>query len=517
MSIPATIERKKPSKDSEYLYDESRLKGSNVENIWIPEDENEIKELLLYSQSCKVPFTVYAKGTGITGSAVAFDGDIVSMERFNSFLGIGFDADDRPYIRVQANCELADINEALKKKDLANLEELSPGALKKVFKDDPYFYPVDPTEMGASVGGTIATNASGARSYKFGPTRNWVKSLKVAFADGSLEIVERGRYKADNSGNIDFKGRKIKIPEYRMPKCKNAAGYYTEDGLDLIDLFIGSEGTLGIVLEAELWLEKITPKLSVIQFFKDGDKVFDYVGELKGSKTLMPDFIEYIDGKGLRMIRIKNIQSNFLNIPEISDAWNGAVFFDIDLNNAEKLWNEIGRICEKTETDVKDTWCAWENIESERIRIFRHALPETVNLHIARVQSKYPDVHKLGTDFSVCDSEFAEIMRYSIKTIENAGLKYVVFGHVGDNHVHINMLPENDADLKKGKEVYAKLAEKAVDLGGTVSAEHGIGKIKHKYIEIMYGEKGIEEMKRVKKLFDPFMLLNRDNIFKIGE
>ena len=517
MSLLNSIERKTPGYDSEYLYDESRLKGGNVKNVWIPENERELSAILSYSSEKEVPVTIYAKGTGITGAAVAFEGDVISMEKFSSITGLGFDGDERPYIRVQSNVELAEINEILRKKDLAGLPELSDGALNRFLKDEPCFYPVDPTEMGASVGGTVATNASGARSYRFGPTRRWIRSLKVVFADGSVENIRRGSYTADADGVIDFKGLRIKVPDYKMPECKNAAGYYAGKGLDLIDLFIGSEGTLGVVVEAELWLEKIVPKMSIIQFFDEGLKAFSYVSRLKESDLLSPDFIEYIDEKGLSMIRRKNEESGMLNIPEINEKWKGAVFFDVDRSDIADLWGHIENVCRRTGTDINDTWCAWENMEIERVRLFRHALPETVNLHIAKVQMQYPDVHKLGTDFSVSADKFREIMAYSLDLIEENNLDYVVFGHIGDNHVHINMLPENNEDMKKGKEVYARLAEKAVELGGTVSAEHGIGKIKHRYIETMYGKRGIDEMRRIKKLFDPSLILNRDNIFKHGE
>jgi len=513
MSLLSSIERKTPQKDSEYLYDESRLKGKDVENIWLPENEKQISAILSHCNEKKIPVTIYGKGTGITGAAVAFEGDVISMERFNSILGLGFDEKDRPYIKVQANVELVEINDILLKKDFAELTELSKGVLTRFYKEDTFFYPVDPTEMGASAGGTVATNASGARSFKFGPTRRWVRSLKIVFPDGSIETIKRGEYKADSKGIIDFKDKKIDIPRYKMPECKNAAGYFTERNLDLIDLFISSEGTLGVVVEVELWLEKLVPKMSVIQFFKEQKIAFDYVASLKRSKRLSPDFIEYIDGRGLAMIRGKNI----VNIPEISKDWNGAVFFDVDHRNIEEVCDNIETICQEAGVDVEDTWCAWEKMEIDRVRLFRHALPETVNLHIAKVQAKYSTVHKLGTDFSVCDAKFREMMDYSLKLIEKHEINYVVFGHIGDNHVHINMLPNNDDDLKKGKEVYACLAQKAVEFGGTVSAEHGIGKIKHRYIEIMYGKQGVSEMRRVKKILDPNQILNRDNIFKYEE
>jgi len=163
------------------------------------------------------------------------------------------------------------------------------------------------------------------------------------------------------------------------------------------------------------------------------------------------------------------------------------------------------------------SFCAWENIEKERIKFFRHALPETVNGFISEIKRNYPDIHKLGTDIAVPHEMFGEMNEFSKNTLMKSGLKFVSFGHIGDSHIHFNIIPQNYDELDAGKRIYGILVSKAVELGGTVSAEHGIGKLKHKYLETMYGKKGIDEIRRVKKCFDPEFLLNRGNMFDPGK
>jgi D-lactate dehydrogenase (cytochrome) len=327
-----------------------------------------------------------------------------------------------------------------------------------------------------------------------------------------VQKIERGKCFADASGEFDFAGKRFKRCAYEMPDCKNAAGLYSKQGMDIIDLFIGSEGILGVISELEIWLEKKTPSLSVVQFFPSDSDAFSFVKKLKKS-ALSPDFIEFIGESGLDLIdsRIKS-GCMTLDIPEFRENQRSAVFFDIsmDKNAAGSLEKEASGLIEHPE----DSWCAWENSETERIKAFRHAVPESVNATIAEIRKNYPKVHKLGTDFAVADDKFDELAAFYRETLKKSGLKHAVFGHIGNNHLHINMLPADYDELEKAKEIYALMAKKALELKGTVSAEHGIGKLKHKYLEMMFGEEGINEMRRVKKVFDPDMLLNNGNMFQ---
>ncbi|MCG8569732.1 MAG: FAD-binding oxidoreductase, partial [Spirochaetes bacterium] len=170
-----------------------------------------------------------------------------------------------------------------------------------------------------------------------------------------------------------------------------------------------------------------------------------------------------------------------------------------------------------TPFSLENSWVAYAKREKERLKKFRHALPETVNSIIAQRKIQYPQLHKLGTDFSVPDQYFNPLMELYYSELTQSKLEYVIFGHIGDNHVHVNVLPNNPEELALGKKIYERIAHQVITWGGTVSAEHGIGKMKHHYLEMMYGENGIAEMKKVKKIFDPHGLLNRGNMFDLDE
>jgi len=128
----------------------------------------------------------------------------------------------------------------------------------------------------------------------------------------------------------------------------------------------------------------------------------------------------------------------------------------------------------------------------------------------------YPEIHKLGTDMSVPREHIKEMMKYYHKILDETGLDYVIWGHIGNFHVHVNILPRNSEELELGLKIYKKFAEKAVFFGGSISAEHGIGRLKTEYLKIMYSEDEIEEMRRIKRILDPQAIFNKGNIFEIN-
>ncbi len=480
-----------------YLADESRMQGGEASKVFFPENSIEVAEILKYSSSNKIPVTVYAQGTGITGASVPLGGVVISLERINKIGEIELDAESGEHFVKAAAC--ATLN-----------------GIKEKLNGTELIYPVDPTEMSASIGGTVATNASGALSFRYGPTRKWVRSIEVVLIDGSIHKIVRGETFADDSGSFNVFGKSFKIPDFTMPKCKNAAGLFSEEGMDIIDLFIGSEGILGVITEVEIWLAQKHASISTVKFFDTETEALDFTVHLKKDKDIKPDFFEYFNSSGLEMIRKKaESDPNSISMPKISDNAQAALFFDIEIkdNNINAAFSRLLSL----NVDWTSSWCAWENIEKERIRNFRHALPETVNEYIAGVKKKDPSIHKLGTDFAVSDERFGELMDFYDSVLNRSGLKYVCFGHIGDNHLHINFLPSNYEELEKGKEIYKVIAERVIEFKGSVSAEHGIGKLKHRYLEMMYGTDGIEEMRRIKSVFDPHFLLNRGNMFPCGE
>lgn len=159
------------------------------------------------------------------------------------------------------------------------------------------------------------------------------------------------------------------------------------------------------------------------------------------------------------------------------------------------------------------TWVATTESELERLKAFRHAVPESVNLLIDERRRTEPQLTKLGTDMAVPDEALDSVLALYHQGMGQAGLEYVMFGHIGNNHVHVNILPRSLRDYNVGKDLYMHWARRVVAMGGTISAEHGVGKFKVALLREMYGEAGIHQMRDVKRLFDPDGKLNRGNLF----
>jgi D-lactate dehydrogenase (cytochrome) len=151
----------------------------------------------------------------------------------------------------------------------------------------------------------------------------------------------------------------------------------------------------------------------------------------------------------------------------------------------------------------------------EQMKFFRHAVPEAVNSIIDQRRKIDPGITKLGTDMAVPDDKLKEVIRMYRSDLEKNNFEFVMFGHIGNNHIHVNILPRSMEEYIRGKELYRKWAEKILSEGGTISAEHGIGKLKNEFLELMYGSAGMEEMLKVKKALEPKFILNQGNLFNV--
>ncbi|MCX5678084.1 MAG: FAD-binding oxidoreductase [Candidatus Omnitrophica bacterium] len=461
----------------------------------IPENIEELSDFLKKSNFEKLPVTISGGGTATTGSRVPFGGAVISMEKFNRILKIS-------------------------KKDMS--ATLGAGVmvdeLKKAAEREGLFYTCHPTESSAFVGGTISTNASGSRSFKYGPTRNYVKRLKMVLADGAVMDLRRGEvFLSRESSKVKMPGRTeivVPLPHYRMPDVKSSSGYFAKDGMDLIDLFIGQEGTLSVIVEAELALVKRPLKiLSSFVFFNREEDAWSFAFEARdlskkkraspGNLMLDALSIEYFDSNALAILREAKA-----NIPSNARA---AIFFEQETvtgKDGDKVLDEWLGLISKHGAPLDDTWVAMNEKEAAKFAEFRHAVPEAVNDLVREY-----GYHKFSTDIAVPDGRALEMLEFYTGTLRNQKLRHVMFGHIGESHVHVNILPRSEEELTAAREIVLRFVRKGVSVGGAVSAEHGIGKIKHKYLEEMYGTSGVLEMSKIKKAFDPNCILGLDNIF----
>jgi D-lactate dehydrogenase (cytochrome) len=510
-----------------YLTDESKLSPEPFELLFFPANEPELAAILRQMADRKINVTIAGARTGLVGGCVPRKGALVSLENFDRVQAIDFDRPSAEW-RVRSGCavNLRNLNSQISSKSFPDIERCGDqSALTALhdFREDPaeYFYPPDPTEMSASLGGTVATNASGARTYRYGPTRSWVKAIRVMLINGEILSIPRGKYFASTGGGFtiyDSKGNEseITLPTYPMPRTKNTSGIFTSPQMDLIDLFIGSEGTFGVITEVTVSLLCKKETISLVQFLDSDEQAIDLVYALRDEKRIHLNFLEFYSGNALALMRRMQLQDpKAVDMPVIPETAGAALFFEFEFTPmADRLdYTALENTIKGGGASIADSWAAYENRELQRLKNFRHILPETVNAIIAERKKQHPELHKLGTDLAVPDDRLRDMWQIYKTALEKADLEWVALGHIGNNHIHINILPRNGIDLEKGLELYKQFAAKALEFGGTVSAEHGIGKMKIKFLELMYSSDQIKEMRAVKLAFDPQGLLNPGNIF----
>ncbi len=357
------------------------------------------------------------------------------------------------------------------------------------------FFPPDPTSRNeCSLGAAIACNSSGARSFRYGPTRPWVSWVEAVLPTG--EIIE-----ADRSTPIPAAWP---MPGWTEPDVKTAAGYFP--ATNLLDLLIGQEGTLAVITRARLRLVPLPEAvLSLVAFFDDEVLLLAFVDQARAGArrpghpdarpdALNPRAIEYFDARALDLVRDR--------VPDLPPTAVGALFIEVEHAGEAPLdawWEALdagGALVDATIVAEDETGRA-------RLSALRHAVPAAINEQVVR-----NGMPKVGTDFAVPDAALAEMMA----AYAAVDLPHVCFGHIGDNHLHLNLLPRSDAELVQARALYRTLAMKAVGLGGTVSAEHGIGKLKRALLAEMVGPQVMAAFAALKAAVDPAWILGRGTL-----
>lgn len=482
-----------PDEFENYLVDASNFKG-NCEAVYFPENSDEIVWIIKEANKNKFTVTTAGNRTGLTGACIPQNGIVIATDRLNKIIEIN---QKQFYALVEPAVLLSDFQKELKQHKL--------------------FYPPDPTETNCYIGGTVATNASGAKTFKYGPTRNYVIGLQIVLPDGEVIDLERGKQKA-NGYKLTLstqagKNINLNIPDYTFPKVKNASGYFVQKDMDAIDLFIGSEGTLGIITKIKL---KLLPQpedtISCVLFFEDERNALKFLEEARDisyqnkkssiNNNVNALALEFFDERALRFL-----SKDFSAIPDKAKA---AIWFEQestsdDFDSILEAWNFL---MQTNNVNEETAWFAFSDADKEKIKDFRHAISWKVNDYIAR-----NNFRKLGTDVAVPDKVFSEFYLTLQGWAKQSKIDFVAYGHFGNSHIHLNFLPKDDDEFNEAKKIYRQICEEAVRLGGTISAEHGIGKTKRDYLLMMYGEANIRKMAELKKSLDPNLILSIGNIF----
>jgi glycolate oxidase len=415
-----------------------------------PATADEISAILKLCNIELIPATPRGAGTGLSGGALpVFGGIIISMERFNKIIQI----DER---NLQATVE--------------------PGVINQVFKDaveeKGLFYPPDPASRGSCfLGGNIAECAGGPKAVKYGVTKDYVLNAEVVLPTG--EIIWTG-------ANV----------------LKNSTGY------NLTQLMIGSEGTLGIITKIVFRLIP-HPKFDLLLLvpFVSPEKACEAVSAVFRA-GITPSAMEFMERDAIDFV-LKYVDVN-ISIP---DEIKAHLIVEVDGNDKDSLLKDCERITEVMyEHGASEVLFAESSQQKAELWKMRRAAGEAVKSHSIY---KEEDTVVPRAELPVLLSGVKEIGR-------RYGFRSVCYGHAGDGNLHVNIIKENmsDEDWKtKVPQGIKEIFELCVQLGGTLSGEHGIGWVQKDYMSIAFNDTQLTLQKGIKKLFDPNMILNPGKMF----
>ena len=500
---PATLEA--------FLEDAAHFPDGRAIGLALPRSEGEVAAVV---RAADRVLPIGAQSS-LTGGGTPRGDVVLATTRLASILAI---ASDR--VRVEAGLPLGALQEALAK----------TGAC----------YPPVPTFAGATVGGITATNAAGAATFKYGSTRDWVEGLTVVLASGQVLDLERGQAQAHPEGwfELDEAGtvRRIPLPTYRMPDVpKRSAGYFAAPGMDLIDLFIGSEGTLGVITEVTLRLIPATPPTCLLFIATARDT--EALGLVAALRAASLETRQRRDPRGIDVAAIESMDRRCLELlrEEGHDRAQGvtlppearvALLIQLEVGPSERGRDLYGDIADAASPRAPDTplvrTCrliaraglleATEIVlpgdrrGADRLFGIREAVPAAVNSLVGTAKRRVdPRIEKTAADMIVPFARFDEMMRTYREGFERRHLDYAIWGHVSDGNVHPNVIPRSIDDVRAGKAAILEFGDAAIQLGGCPLAEHGVGRndVKQALLARLYGETGIEQMRRVKRGLDP--------------
>ena len=431
------------------------------ESVARPTSEQGVLDVLKAARGAGIGVTPAGGQTSTTGASITDHGILLSLRGLGE---VGEIDRERLTIRVQAGVIL--------------------GELKRRLAADGLLFAPDPTsEDDVTIGGAIACNASGARSLLYGATRPHIVALRVALGDGSVHELRRTRLE------------------------KNTVGYAPVH--DPIDWFIGSEGTLGVILDAELSLLPLPPNVTGLAIpFADEDLALDFILAARSSTAVSPRCLEYFDDRALEVARTAEGAADWA-------AGAGALVYveqaaargtEIPLDH----WLTLAVQCGAAENDI----LVYEGAAALRdARRLRHTVPSTMIERGNRYRAA--GGRRVSTDWAVPYRHLKEAIRESRVYASEAGVDQpVIYGHAGNGHPHQNFIARDAGELARMEQVVEQTLRHVVALGGTVAAEHGIGKIKRRWLSLQLTPLQLGMMRALKAQLDPEWLLAPGNLFE---
>ncbi|MCP8319961.1 MAG: anaerobic glycerol-3-phosphate dehydrogenase subunit C [archaeon] len=470
--------------------------------IVIPNDEEDVIKVVNYAHAHKIPITARGSGSSLAGQALG-EGIIIDFSKYmNKILEIN---EKESYVRVQPGVVLADLNKAL----------------SRINK----FFPPDPSSGNwCTIGGMIANNSGGARSAKYGDTRAYTISLKIVLANGEVITTKPIKLYSDEWKKI-IESKTLESEVYRRlreiyeenqnlieesyPKVsRNSSGYYLKDmikdeKIDITKLFVGSEGTLGVIIEAKLKImERPKVKATALAYFSSLEDAGEAIIDILNFK---PSAGELMDERLVSMIRQAYPDIN----KWLPEGTNAVILIEFDGDDIEKIKDEIEKIRNHLVDDLKIAIridVAYDPFEQERLWQIRKSAVPIMN----RMKGEKKQI-PLVEDASVHPFKIPDYINGIYEIFKKHEVEAIVYGHANDGNIHVRLAMnlKDKKDFDKMQPIADEVYDLILRLGGTFSGEHGDGRLRSAYIPKLF--KQIYPLfKEVKNIFDPLNILNPD-------
>lgn len=472
------------------MQDESRG-GGNADFVAIPKNTEDVVQVLKHAAKSNMGITIQGAATGIAGGAVPLGGILVSMREMNDILGVRED-DGQYFLRVQSGVTLNQITEYLR---------------KPLHENTSYFFPHNPTEKTATVGGAFACNSAGMNCIAYGSFSTLISYIEWLAPDGDVWKIPRGDFLFDKEGCplpnglvLDFSIESSIIPA-QLPNI----------GSDLIDFLAGSESRLGIVTELELALSPVLQEhWGALFLFTDDSSPWLFANNL--NKNFLVG-CEYYDDAVLKLMRENHndipLPSCVKNMP--NDTYN-AVYIEIAGNDDEATQEYLAEILEIfLDCGGSDDYAFAVNgaSEIERLRLMYHACPELINLEASKVRRQLPELIKYSLDIKVPKEELPKLLAMCRQEANKFDIHLFVAGHMLLGQVVLHIVPQTTKCAEQCPLLLEKLATLVTDVGGYIAAENGIGKNKMELVWNLMSVSQKEYYTQLKQLFDPVGVMNR--------
>lgn len=443
--------------DKIYFQDESKYRGSAKE-LFVPDTIDELVACVREKNRQTERITIQGALTGIVGSGVPSKGLAVKTEKLN-----------KATIRLENNVWYAYAETGVTG---GQLEEL---AVKET--GNAFFFPALPTEKAATLGGIAASKAKGIHAHYYGEFKDYIEECSVCTPRG--EILKITRH----------------MPEFE-------------------ELF-GSEGMLAIFLTFKIRLvEKPQQTWAILFQFANDAMAARFAEQIEERQNITT--IEYMDRNTINIIETyKKHMNTIASLPDIEEHIQAVIYVEVIGSSEEEVEEEAGQlleVCVEAGGDPEDAWAMCTEEDVERLRAYRHAASECVNMEIGKINGIYPEVCKLSLDMRqnlIDRKKLLEEYRYCF---DESGIPYCIFGHFGEGGPYVNLIARDASEYEKGIQLLEKWVQKAYERNEQVFGEHGVGKLKREMFVRNAPETFIKMAVQRKKKWDVQGMLNPENM-----